>query len=205
MLKLKLSADEKIIFLLRESLWGRWHKVVLIIILVLCPFFFLFPLLYWGNNGLMVFVLALIVGIIFFFREGLLWYKSIFVLTDKKILIIKRQGFFSEIISEYQLSHLKEATCKISGVSGTLFGFGSLELKFDDLPHWVKVAKISRPRKIQDIILNYYDRGQVGVLGVDLSSESEAKRLIRELIKVLGQEKLSAIIEEIVARENHYN
>lgn len=201
MFKLKLAVDEKVVFLLRESLWGRWPKVLLAIVLVLCPFFFMFPLFYLGNNGLIVFVIALIIGFIFSIRESLLWHKSVFALTDKKMILIRRQGFFSEIINEYPLNHLKSATCNISGVGGTLFGFGSLSLKFDNLSRPVEISKISRPRKIQEIILNYYDRGQIGVLGVDLGSESDARRLLREMAKQIDRDKLVAIINEVLELE----
>ncbi len=125
---LHLSQDEEIMGTYRS------HVVVVIVrILPFCLFFiitclFLFPFLSLGLNGIMIFILLILICLIFIITLLSQWIGTITVLTSRRIMQITRSSMFKKQVKEFQLETITEISYDCKGVVQTLFSLGDMQI-----------------------------------------------------------------------------
>jgi uncharacterized membrane protein YdbT with pleckstrin-like domain len=116
------------------------------------------PPLIWQSN-LVLFLLpvvGLIVGLIIFSYHFMLWYYTVYIVTDQRIRQVTQKGFFGTDVVELSLSKIQNISYNIPGFSGEVFGFGTLVIQtfVGDLV----IRKVEHPDKIynklQDAAMN---------------------------------------------------
>ncbi len=123
-----LSDDEQAIVIFRSSPVVIWVHLALPIIALFALFLFLFPLITLGTNGVIFFCSALVIDVLWMLRKVMVWYGTITVLTTRRLLCIKRQGFFKKETQEILLDNISELTCHFRGLIQTLFRYGDVRL-----------------------------------------------------------------------------
>ena len=116
------------------------------------------PPLIWQNN-LELFLLpiaGLVVGLIIFSYHFIMWYFTIYIVTDQRIRQITQKGFFGKDVVELRLSKIQNISYNIPGFSGEIFGFGTMVIQtfVGDLV----IHKVEHPdriyNKLQDAVSN---------------------------------------------------
>lgn len=110
------------------------------------------PPLIWSNN-LELFLLpvfGLFVGLILFFYHLILWYFTVFIVTDQRIRQVTRRGFFGKDVIELRLSKVQNISYNIPGFSGEIFKFGTIVIQtfVGDLV----INKVEHPEKIYNLL-----------------------------------------------------
>ena len=117
--------------------------------LLLVPFMIsAVPPLIWQTN-LELFLLpiaGLLLGLILFSYHFLMWYFTMYIVTDQRIRQITQKGFFGKDVIELRLSKIQNISYNIPGFSGELFGFGTIVIQtfVGDLV----INKVEHPDKI---------------------------------------------------------
>jgi uncharacterized membrane protein YdbT with pleckstrin-like domain len=117
--------------------------------LLLIPFMVsAIPPLIWQSN-LELFLLpigGLLLGLILFSYHFLMWYFTMYIVTDQRIRQITQRGFFGKDVIELRLSKIQNISYNIPGFSGELFGFGTIVIQtfVGDLV----INKVEHPDKI---------------------------------------------------------
>lgn len=115
------------------------------------------PSLFWPGSLELLFVsfAGLGVGLILFFYQWVLWYFTIFILTDQRLRQIKQQGFFGKNVIDLGISKIQNISYNIPGLSGEMFKFGTIvvqtyvgDLVLDKVHHPDEVYN-----KLQDVIV----------------------------------------------------
>lgn len=106
------------------------------------------PPLIWQNN-LELFLLpiaGLVVGLLLFSYHFLMWYFTVYIVTDQRIRQITQHGFFGKDVVELRLSKIQNISYNVPGLSGELFGFGTIVIQtfVGDLV----INKVEHPDKI---------------------------------------------------------
>ena len=106
------------------------------------------PPLIWQNN-LELFILPIIglaVGLILFSYHFIMWYFTIYIVTDQRIRQITQKGFFGKDVIELRLSKIQNISYNIPGFTGEIFHFGTVVIQtfVGDLV----IHKVEHPDKI---------------------------------------------------------
>lgn len=120
--------DEKLLFVFRRHIIAmRKGFYLLLIPLVITAI----PPLIWQNN-LELFWLPVggfILGLILFLYHFILWYFTIYIVTDQRIRQVTQQGFFGKDVIELHLSKIQNISYNIPGFTGELFQFGTIVIQ----------------------------------------------------------------------------
>ena len=95
---------------------------------------------YWIPLG------GFILGFILFMYHYLMWYYTIYIVTNQRLRQITQKGFFGKDVVELGLSKIQNISYNVPGLSGELFGFGTIVIQtyVGDLV----VNKVEHPEKI---------------------------------------------------------
>lgn len=109
------------------------------------------PLIWQTNLELFLLPLAgLIIGIFLFAYQFIIWYYTVFVLTNQRLRQITQKGFFGSNVVEIKLSKIHNISYNIPGFSGEMFGFGTIVIQtyVGDLV----INNVEHPEKIYNIL-----------------------------------------------------
>lgn len=89
------------------------------------------PPLIWQTD-LWLFLLplgGLLIGLILFFYHFLMWYFTIYIVTDQRIRQITQHGFFGKDVVELRLSKIQNISYNIPGFTGEVLHFGTIVIQ----------------------------------------------------------------------------
>jgi uncharacterized membrane protein YdbT with pleckstrin-like domain len=120
--------DEELLFVFRRHIIAMRKGFYL---LLGCLVITAIPPLIWQDN-LILFLLpvfGLTLGLILFFYHYIMWYFTMYVVTNQRIRQITQRGFFGKDVVELRLSKIQNISYNIPGFSGEVFGFGTIVIQ----------------------------------------------------------------------------
>jgi len=120
--------DESLLFVFRRHIISMRKGFYLLLI----PFTVsAIPPLIWQNNLELFWipVVGLSIGLLFFFYYYVLWYFTIYIVTDQRIRQVTQKGFFGKDVIELRLSKIQNISYNIPGFSGEIFKFGTIVIQ----------------------------------------------------------------------------
>lgn len=119
---------EKLLFVFRRHMIAmRKGFYMLLIPLVITAI----PPLIWSYN-LELFLLPVAgfaLGLILFSYHLIMWYFTIYIVTDQRIRQVTQKGFFGKDVIELRLSKVQNISYNIPGFSGEIFKFGTIVIQ----------------------------------------------------------------------------
>ena len=70
-----------------------------------------------------------VLGLLLFFYHWIGWYYSIFIVTNQRIQQTSQSGIFGKSVIDLSLSKIQNISYNVPGMSGELFGFGTIVLQ----------------------------------------------------------------------------
>ena len=147
-----LGDDEQAVVVFRSSPIVIWVHLSFPILTLFVLFLFLFPLVSLGTNGIIFFIAAVILDILLILRMALVWYGTITVLTTRRILCVKRQGFFKKETQEILLENISELACHFKGLIQTVCKYGDVRLTLYTASSGSVLRDLMQPQKILNSI-----------------------------------------------------
>ena len=120
--------DEKVILTFRRHiLTARRGILWLVIVMGLGAV----PMLMYPNNPTMfwIFLGATGLGMLGMFYALLLWYFSVFIITDQRIRQVVQKGLFRKSVVDLGLEKVASVSMNVNGLLANLFNYGTLILK----------------------------------------------------------------------------
>ena len=153
---------EELLFIFRRHILAmRKGFYLLLIPLVITAI----PMLIWQQNINLYWlpVGGLILGLVLFFYHFILWYFTIYIVTDQRLRQVTQRGLFGKDVIELRLSKIQNISYNVPGFTGEIFGFGTIVIQtfVGDLV----IQKVEHPDKIynklQDVVNNLVkDKGE---------------------------------------------
>lgn len=121
------------------------------------------PPLIWQSN-LELFLLPVAgfaLGLIFFFYHMMIWWFTIYLVTNQRIRQVTQRGMFGKDVVELQLSKIQNISYNIPGFTGEILAFGTIVIQtfVGDLV----IRNVERPEKIynklQNAVANAVEQG----------------------------------------------
>src|ERR1700712_972438 len=69
------------------------------------------------------------IGLILFSYHFLMWYYTVYIVTDQRLRQVTQKGFFGKDVVELGLSKIQSISYNVPGLSGELFGFGTIVIQ----------------------------------------------------------------------------
>lgn len=88
------------------------------------------PLIWQDKLELFLLPIAgLVIGLILFLYHFIMWYFTIYIVTDQRIRQITQRGFFGKDVVELRLSKIQNISYNIPGFTGEVLGFGTIVIQ----------------------------------------------------------------------------
>ena len=144
---------EELIFVFRRHpiAMRKAYYLLLIPLVIGC-----IPPLIWQTN-LVLFLLpivGLVIGLMLFSYHFIMWYFTIYIVTDQRIRQITQRGFFGKDVVELRLSKIQNISYNIPGFTGEVLGFGTIVIQ--TIVGDLIIQKVGHPNetynKLQDAV-----------------------------------------------------
>ena len=151
---------EKVLFIFRRHIIAmRKGFYLLLIPLVITSI----PPLIWQSNLELFFLPlgGLTLGIILFLYHYIMWYFTIYLVTNQRIRQVTQKGIFGKDVVELRLSKIQNISYTIPGFSGEVLGFGTIVIQtfVGDLI----IRNVEHPEKtynkLQDAVASSIEQG----------------------------------------------
>lgn len=120
--------DEQLLFMFRRHMISMRKGFYLLVVPLAVTSI---PPLIWQSN-LELFLLpigGLIIGLLLFFYHFILWYFTIYIVTDQRIRQVTQRGLFGKDVIELRLSKIQNISYNIPGFTGEVFKFGTIVIQ----------------------------------------------------------------------------
>jgi Bacterial membrane flanked domain. len=94
-------------------------------------------------------------GLIFLAYHYVLWYFTIYIVTNERIRQISQKSFFRKTVIDLDLSKIQSISYDIPGFSGSMFGYGTIVMQtaVGDLI----ISSAAYPEKVYNRLQNAVD------------------------------------------------
>lgn len=162
------------------------------LLLIVVPFFLLFPLFSWGVAGMALFVVAVLGGIVVAVRTFILWDADVLVITTLRLVDVDQKGVFSRFVTEIPLPSIQDASWHRRGIMDTVFKIGTLSIQTAAGSTPMTVNRVAHPGKIHELINDL--RHATTPKRADIPPEvRERMRKIAAMLETLSPEALDRV------------
>lgn len=190
--KLNIADNEIVIDIIRKSLWSFWRSILLAIILLLLPFFLIYPLFLQGTWGLAVFGVVCFIALILIYRIHRAYYYTALIITNKRLIDMEQTGFLDNTSSVVLYGKIKDVNYKSRGLLQTIFKVGHIHISFiNDENNFIELLGIKHPSSVVGKIIlareNYLEMKRQ-------TAGRDAIRLLARIKNRLGEDKYQKLI-----------
>jgi hypothetical protein len=147
---LLLKDDEEIRAITRQHGLMLVPMLLLALLLIVGPFFFLFPLFSSGPAGILMFGVLVLVGMFIALRKFVMWDGDVFIVTNQRIVNVDQKGMFSRTVSEVKLDDIHDASWSKRGIVHTVFNLGNVLVQGSSLT--LETESIPGPKDLHGLI-----------------------------------------------------
>lgn len=126
---------------------GLWFLILMIAIGIA-------PMFLWPDQAVMfwVFLGAVAIGVLGVLYAYMLWYFSIYIVTNERIRQISQKGLFKKTVIDLGLDKVQSISYNIPGIFGGIFGYGTILIQtaVGDLT----ISKVFKPEKVYNKLQN---------------------------------------------------
>ncbi|MDD5043102.1 MAG: PH domain-containing protein [Patescibacteria group bacterium] len=195
---LNLREGEEIIRVIRRYPLTLFFKILLALILILAPFFFMFLLFSWGFWGVLLFLLVLGCGIVYALKIFVVWHYNASIVTNYRVIDFDQRGFFDKTVSGITYDKIQEVSYHQRGLWQSMFKYGSVQLQIANTSTKIKLRYVHHPAEVQELILGL-QHAYKGSEESPAESPSNSKRIEKawEDIKNFSDEELERLQKKI--------
>lgn len=151
---LLLKDDERVKTLARRHIVTLLPRLFLALLLIVLPFFFLFPLFALGPLGVALFIVLFGCGAVLAVRSLLLWDADVLIITNHRVVDVDQRGVFTRMVSEAPLGSIQDVSWMAKGFLESLFRMGTLRIQLASGTSTIEAKRISHPKALHELISN---------------------------------------------------
>lgn len=198
---LQLKDTENVTCIVRRHPATLAPSLVLGAALIIMPFFFLFPLFRIGIIGVLIFLAAVLIGVVLAGRAVIIWDSDVLIVTSLRIVDVDQRGMFARFVTEIPVTAIRDAAWRRRGIADTLFGMGTLTIQGQSAEP-LEVRRVGHPERLHELISDI--RHATTPKRVDLAPEFRDRiRKISAMLEALSPEELDRAEEYIRSQDRH--
>ena len=116
---------EEVKFIFRRHFTTAKAGIIFLIVLIILG---LIPLFLWKGDARMfwLFVGFVLIGFVGFLYSYMMWYFSVYIVTDQRIRQITQKGLFKKTVVDLGLDKIQSISYGITSVIGGIIGYGTI-------------------------------------------------------------------------------
>ena len=116
---------EEVKFIFRRHFTTAKTGIIFLIVLIILG---IIPLFLWKGDARMfwLFVGFVLIGFIGFLYSYMMWYFSVYIVTNQRIRQITQKGLFKKIVVDLGLDKIQSISYGITSVIGGIIGYGTI-------------------------------------------------------------------------------
>ncbi len=144
--------DEELIQLIHRHPWalakpGLFVSLGLVLLILIFVYF-----QFSGPSIWSLFILGPIL-LIYGGYEWFLWWNSLYLITNQRVITITQSSLWSRQIEDYSLEKIQSVASNTQGMSGTMLNFGIVMLAIMGIKDRVELPFVEDPFEVQEKIL----------------------------------------------------
>jgi hypothetical protein len=188
-----VKEDEEVLALVRRTPLVVLGPTVLVAVLIIAPFFFLYPLLKVGPFGVVAVVASVLAGIFLGIRTTWVHQLNALILTATRIVDVDQRGFFHRVVSETTFDKVQDVSYVIKGIAATIFRYGSVVIQTAGNAANIELNGVRHPQRVQDLILKL-QREATSQKPDDQLSADELLAMVQKIKAGVGEEQFRRLI-----------
>lgn len=150
--EITLDAEEHVLGLFRPHAFFVIVWTFPMSLLLIGLFLFMFKFFLLGFFGVVFFIAVFLLLSFIFASRVMAWYGTLYILTSRRLLAIKRSSLFKKQVTEVLLENVSELSYTMKGLIQTLFRFGNIQLSLFATTLKFTIANIPHPQETMDSI-----------------------------------------------------
>jgi hypothetical protein len=196
---LQLKEREEIRMVARGHVATVIPKLFLALLLIVVPFFFLFPLFASGPTGIVAFLALVIAGAITAWRAFAMWDGNVLVISNLRVIKVSQTGIFSRTVKEISSESVKDFSWEKKGLFGHLFNYGNVAIGNDQE---IRFRHISRPQSVYVLVQEIADTAKKHTeAGMKEPGKEAVVARLESMIENMEEEKLRKLERTIKHEE----
>lgn len=149
-----LKEGEELVRIVRKYPLVFFWQIVTSAFFIIAPFFFLYPLFHWSSWGVVIFFVAVCIGVLIALRIVIVYSLNVFIITSDRIIDIDQRGFFDRTVSETTYDKIQDVSFRIKGIGQTILHYGSVIIQTAGAQANIELDGVREPSRIQQIIID---------------------------------------------------
>lgn len=168
-------------------------SLVLALLLIVAPFFFLFPLFASGPVGIVVFAIVVFVGVAIAFRAFIIWDGNALIATTERVVEVQQEGVFARTVNEIIYDNVQDISWTKRSPLDMTFNIGIVRIRTVSGGYTIEDPYLPKPQKLQQIINDLYQGVQPK--RTDVTPErADLLKKVSERLETLDDKSLDKII-----------
>ena len=142
---------EEVLFVFRRHLMTARRGILFLVIMIVLG---VLPLIMWPGDTRMfwVFCGCVALGLIGAIYTYMLWYFSVYIVTNQRIRQVVQRGLFKKTVVDLSLDKIQSISMSVPGLLAGIFGYGTILIQtgVGDLV----ISKVSHPNEIHNKLQN---------------------------------------------------
>lgn len=190
--KINISDNEEVIDIIRKSWWHWGWSMMLTILLLLLPFFLIYPLFLQGTWGVVLFGVIVFSALVLLYRAYRMYYYTALIITNRRLIDMEQSGLLGHSSGVVLYGKIQDVNFKTKGLLKTIFNIGHIYIFFtNDNNSFIELQSIKNPALIVGRIINqrenYFElKGK--------TAGQEAIKLLARIKRRLGEDKFNKLI-----------
>ena len=143
--------DERVVFIFRRHVSTARRGLLFLFVMIILG---IIPMILWKDDSRMfwVFLGFVIVGLLGTGYSYLLWYFSIFIVTNERIRQITQKSLFKKTITDLWLDKIQSISFSVPSITAGIFNYGTILIQtaVGDLI----ISQVPKPNKIHNKLQN---------------------------------------------------
>ena len=142
-------SGEKVMFMFRRHILTSWRGFLWFLVVGGIS---VVPVLVWGGKMFVVMLAGFGVGVLGWLYSYMLWYFSVYVVTNERLRQINQKGLFRKSVVDVGLSKIHSVSYKVPGVLGGVFGYGTILIQ--TMVGDMTVSMVRKPGEVYNKLQN---------------------------------------------------
>ena len=153
--QLTLDGDEQVLGLFRPHAFFAFIWTIPLSCSLILLFLFMFKFFSLGLSGALFFLVVFLCLFGMLLSRGAAWYGTLYVLTSRRLIAMKRSSLFKKQVTEILLENVSELSYSTKGLIQTVCRFGNLHLTLFGITTKFIMSNIPRPQEVMSTISNH--------------------------------------------------
>lgn len=149
---IQLKDDEQVKALARRHGITLVPFLFLSLVMIVTPFFFLFPLFGSGPAGIVVFLVVVLAGLLVAVRSFIMWDGDLLIVTNQRIVDVDQQGLFSRTVNEITFNNIQDLSWSKGSVLDYILRIGTVRMRSDSGSLTIEAEHVAHPKALQNLI-----------------------------------------------------